>query len=114
MGACCWGLASWECHRHGPGWQAFNTEASRPPPPEARSCGPSGLLNLPAAPPAPQRLSSGEPPFPFHQSAVVVTIPAVLFVWKSDMWGNGTLLSRKIEFLFNQISSTITSLVQLR
>lgn len=64
MGACCWGLASWECHHHGPGWQAFNTEASRPPPPEAKSCGPSGLLSLPAAPPALQRVSSGEPPFP--------------------------------------------------
>lgn len=59
-------------------------------------------------------LAPGSRPFPFHQSAVVVTIPAVLFVWKSDMWGNGTLLSRKIEFLFNQIFSTITSLVQLR
>lgn len=67
-----------------------------------------------AAPSAPQRLSSWEPPFPLHQSAVVVIILAVLFVWKSDTWGNGTLLSRKIEFLFNQIFSAITNLVQLR
>lgn len=85
--------------------------------------GPLGHQLLePELPAPPSRLA----PQPLHQrlrllgavlsspSAVIVITHAVLFVWERDPRGDGTLLSRDVEFLFNQISSSSTSLVQLR